>query len=126
VAASHDSCSVNIKGIVDLRHLTNIIQFSLVVGDYTVSDDHVLFIVLSIHQLTDDMMRCPTIVPLVPGILGSYLQTIPSCSEYIDSNAAETTDDGQTLSKTEIGQQQWLDFSLEICLVDLGLQMDKR
>ena len=38
------------------------------------------------------------------GILGSYLPTIPSCSEYFDSNAAESTDDGQTLSKTEIGQ----------------------
>jgi hypothetical protein len=43
-------------------------------------------------------------ISLSEGILGSYLPTIPSFSEYFDSNAAETTDDGQTLSKTEIGQ----------------------
>jgi hypothetical protein len=43
-------------------------------------------------------------ISLSEGILGSYLPTIPSWSEYFDSNAAETTDDGQTLSKTEIGQ----------------------
>jgi hypothetical protein len=44
------------------------------------------------------------IISLSEGILGSYLPTIPSFSEYFDSNAAETTDDGQTLSKTEVGQ----------------------
>jgi hypothetical protein len=38
------------------------------------------------------------------GILDSYPHTIPSCSEYFDSNAAESTDDGQAIPKTEIGQ----------------------
>jgi hypothetical protein len=36
--------------------------------------------------------------------LGSYPNTIPSCSKYFDSNADESTDDGQAILKTEIGQ----------------------
>jgi hypothetical protein len=40
------------------------------------------------------------------GIFGSYPHTIPSCSEYFDSNVAETADDGQAIPKTEIGQTE--------------------
>jgi hypothetical protein len=50
------------------------------------------------------MRKKSSTISFSEGILGSYLLTIPSCSEYFDSNAAESTDDGQTLSKMEIGQ----------------------
>ena len=40
------------------------------------------------------------IISFSEGILGSYLPTIPSCSEYFDSNIAETADDGQAILKT--------------------------
>jgi Reverse transcriptase (RNA-dependent DNA polymerase) len=38
------------------------------------------------------------------GIMGSYPHTIPSCSEYFDSNDVASADSGQTFPKTEIGQ----------------------
>ena len=38
------------------------------------------------------------------GIMGSYLHTIPSRSEYFDSNDTAGADSGQTFPKTEIGQ----------------------
>ena len=43
-------------------------------------------------------------IRLEEGIMGSYIHTIPSYHEYFDSNAADSTDDGQTLLKTEKGQ----------------------
>ena len=63
--------------------------------------DHIALQLSQERHTHISIMMC---ISLTEGIMVSYLRTIPSCREYFDSNAADVTDDDQTLPKTETGQ----------------------